>query len=355
MKQISDNADRVSRLIIRKTIGSDLDGIRDLYGENHSDSSAIRRHKNHPWEWLLMDNDTNNSFRSFVAVDNNKVIGHIGYVRSYYHFSGKRYVGVHPLAWMVEEKHRGLGLGLSLFSKTMKECDFNLTTAGTEIAQKFYRSLNFNIVTYGKRFTKVLKPKKYYKILSGSASLRFARTLIHSRGLLKKSRISSSKGSVETEVKATDIHKFEYEVDESVMTNIPEERYIDWILNCPVVNTYVFSLSSKGKPCGFAVCYTQKTDNDILVGRIVHISNLGSETKIWHQVIYHLEKFFRTKGCAIISTLATYPVFIQALNQSGYIFRAESGIWIKGKLPDIPKNSWHLTYLEGDLGYRGLF
>lgn len=354
MKQISDNADGVSRSIIRKTTESDLDGIRDLYGENHSDSSAIRRRKNQPWEWLLMDNDMNNSFRSVVALDDNKVIGHIGYIRSYYHFSGKRYVGVHPLAWNVEEKHRGL-LGLSLFSNTMKECDFNLMAGGTERAQKIYRALNFNIVTYGKRFTKVLKPIKYYKILSGSVSIRIARTLIHSRGLLKKSRISSRKGSDETEVKATDIHKFEYEVDESVMANIPEEKYIDWILNCPVVNTYLFSISAEGKPCGFAICYTQKTDNDILVGRIVHISNLGSEPKIWRQVIHHLEKFFRTEGCAIISTLATYPVFIRALNQSGYIFRTESGIWIKGKLPDIPQDSWHLTYLEGDLGYRGLF
>jgi len=358
MKQFSVNtnedAERMNKIIIRRTTESDLDGIRDLSNESNSYPDALHHDKNLQLKWLLMDTDMNNSFRSFVAVDDKKVIGHIGYVRSYYHYRSEKYVGVHPITWNVEEKYRGL-LGLNLLSNAMKDCDFNIIIGGTEMAQKIYRSLNFNLLTHATKFVKVLKHLKYYKIMDGSLPIRIAKTIYHSRGILKKRRISLSKGSDATVELVADIHKFKYEIDDSVMANIPNEKHIDWILSCPDVKTYAFSIRAEHGTCGFAICYTQKTANDILVGRIVHISNLGSELKLWHQVIFLLEKFLRIKRCATISILATYPVLIRALNQSGYLSKVKSPVWIKGNVTDIPLVSWHLTYLEGDLSYRGLF
>ncbi|RZB36137.1 MAG: hypothetical protein SRB2_02402 [Desulfobacteraceae bacterium Eth-SRB2] len=73
--------------MIRRTTRDDIDAVVELYSNTKNNVEL---------GWLLPDPSDHNPFRSFVAVSDNKIVGHIGYVISKFKYNGLEFSGVHP-------------------------------------------------------------------------------------------------------------------------------------------------------------------------------------------------------------------------------------------------------------------
>ena len=92
-----------TQIMIRRTTKDDIDAIVELYSHTKNNIELT---------WLLPDPLDHNPFRSFVAVSDNKIVGHIGYVISKFKYQESEFSGVHPQAWMVSPEYRRHGRSL---------------------------------------------------------------------------------------------------------------------------------------------------------------------------------------------------------------------------------------------------
>ena len=146
--------------------------------------------------------------------------------------------------------------------------------------------------------------------------------------------------------------------DEATFCNDMDEKDVNWLLACPLLKADAFLIKKDDKMVGFAILYINERPNDVKSGRIVHLSYIGSNEYLWCAVIAQLERFLKEKGCAIISTLALHPMFKKGLELSGYISTKHGRpVFIrdtKNVYKNILNDCLHLTFCEGDLGYRGV-
>ena len=133
------------------------------------------------------------------------------------------------------------------------------------------------------------------------------------------------------------------------------------------LHTYAFFIKQNDKQLGIAICYIGKNKEDVLTGRIVHLSYLGDDVDLWQNTILEIEQFFMDNGCLVVATLASHPIYIKALIDNGYSQRPHYPVPVfnengrpfflrdpKKKLPDISDKSFHWTFFEGDMSYRNL-
>ena len=150
--------------MIRRTTRDDIDAVVELYSHTKNNVEL---------GWLLPDPSDHNPFRSFVAVSDNKIVGHIGYVISKFKYNGLEFSGVHPQAWIVSPEYRSHGTGLKLMTKVLDMGDFSYLIGGSKATMRIFPSLGFKLKYYIIEYIKPLKsfhtplssgPKKKYYI-----------------------------------------------------------------------------------------------------------------------------------------------------------------------------------------------
>ena len=315
--------------MIQRTTKDDIGAIEELYSHSKNNLEL---------SWLLPDPLAHHPFRSFVAVLDNKIVGHIGYVVSIFKYNESEFKGVHPQAWIVFPEYRGHGIGSKLIYKILDTGDFSYLIGGSKATQRIFPFLGFKLKFF------VLE---YVKPLESTYDTQ-----------------SSNKDTISLE-EYSKKEAIQIQYPNAVFVNVQEGSHIQWLLDCPLCNTYAFSIKQDGKPLGIAICYTGKNNDDILTGRIVHLSYLGDDLYLWQNTLFEIEKFFMEKGCLIITALASHPTYINTLIDNGYSQRSsypvsafnENGrpFFLRDpqkKLLNIPDKSFHWTFFEGDMGYR---
>jgi len=319
--------------MIRRTTRDDIGAIEELYSHTKSNTEL---------SWLLPDPLDHNPFRSFVAVSDNKIVGHIGYIISKFKYNGLEFTGVHPQAWIVSPEYRSHGTGLELMTKVLDMGDFSYLIGGSKATMRIFPSLGFKLKFYVLEYVKPLE------------SLHTAQS----------SEPNENRISLEA---YTEKEAVQNRFSNAVFMNAQEKSHIKWVLDCPLCDTYAFFIKQDGKQLGIAICYIGKNKDDILTGRIVHLSYLGNDVGLWQHTILEIEKFFMDNGCLVVATLASHPTYINALINNGYSRRPyypvpafnENGrpFFLRdpqNNLPDISDESFHWTFFEGDMGYRNL-
>ncbi len=306
--------------------------------------------------WLFRDSISGSGYRSYVAEQKGRVVGHIGYFRGRYEFGMHSYTGVIGSHWIVEPGITG-AVGVQLRNKIKQDADFCFEYGGSYASQELLPLLRFTQPFDMQLYHKVIEPSQYFRLMAGSSFRRLARTVIASSNSLR----GASPFCFSAERMAPIL--VEYRPDgvacnqsrQECVVNSHERKKIEWWLECPVMNTRAFVISREQGDHGFALCGTQMRNN-IRIGRLLHVSFLGNSPKIWRCVLRQLETFFRGEGCALISTLAQNPSFTAALRDSGYAFRGSAPFWLHDQTGEMPTNrsQWHLTNLDGDMGYRHL-
>jgi GNAT superfamily N-acetyltransferase len=317
--------------VIRRTTKDDIGAIKELYSHTKNNTELT---------WLLPDPLELNPFRSFVAVLDNQIVGHIGYVVSKFIYQESEFSGVHPQAWIVSPEYRRHGIGLKLIHKVLDMGDFSYLIGGSKATMRIFPLIGFKLKFF------VLEYVKPFESPCTTQQLGIDKEIISLKEYSKK--------------EAVQIHS-----SNAVFVNAQEGSHIQWLLDCPLCDTYAFSIKQDDKPLGIAVCYIGKNNEDILTGRIVHLSYLGDDLISWQNTLFEIEKFFRVKGCLVATTLATHPTYLKALIDNGYSQRPSYPVSAfndngrpfflrdpQKKLLDIPDKSFHWTFFEGDMGYR---
>lgn len=326
---------------IREAQADDIPAIVDLWLPRKRDPEVFK--------WLHQNAD--GTFRSFVADVNGRIVGHIGYVKADYAFQGQLHEGVFSIEWLVDDKFKQAAL--PLYSKVLKIGQFTFVIGGTEIVNKMYPLMKFKAPLYVSRFLKVTKPMTYFGLLKNPPLKKLVKTVYYSRGLIRRPSFALQS---DISLKAHN-NPYDYEnlsFDTSVAENDASPDYMEWLLNVPGVSATHFSIFQKKHQIGKALCYIEKS-GDIFTGRIVHISFLGNEIRVWRDVLKFLEDYLKKSGCCIITAMASHPYYIQALNNSGFVYLRQSPFWLRDRKDLFKEAEWHLTYLEGDLAYRNLY
>jgi hypothetical protein len=324
-------ATQTGKKMIRRTTRDDIAAIEELY---------FHTKNNVELNWLLPDTLDQNTFRSFVAVSDNRIVGHISYVMCKFKYNETEFSGVHPHAWIVSPEYRGSGAGSKLMHTVFDMGDFSYFIGGTKATQTVVPWMGFKLKFFVLEYVKSLESP-----CAADASSADKKPLSLEKYKQKDTVwIPASKG---------------------VFTNAQDSSHIGWVLDCPLCDTHAFSIKQDGKHPGLAVCYIGKSKDDILTGRIVHLSYLGDRLDPWQKALFEIEKFFMDKGCLVVAALASHPTFVNALIENGYTQRPKYPASIfngcgrpfflrdpQKNLQDIPDESFHLTFLEGDMGYR---
>ena len=317
--------------MIRRTTRDDIGAIEKLYSHTKNADEL---------GWLLPDPLAYNPFRSFVAVLDNKIVGHIGYVISKFKYKELEFKGVHPQAWIVSPEYRSHGIGSKLIHKVLDMGDFSYLIGGSKATMRIFPFLGFNLKFFVLEYVKTLES---FYITKASET--------------DKDTISLEEYSIKEAV--------QIQSSNAVFVNVQEISHIQWLLDCPLCDAYAFSVKQDGNQLGIAVCYIGENKDDILTGRIVHLSYLGDDIYLWQNTLSKIEQFFLKKGCLFATALASHPTYINVLTNNGYSQRPsypvpafnENGRPFflrdpKNNLHSIPDDSYHWTFFEGDMGYR---
>lgn len=326
--------------IIRLTTEEDIGAIIQLFLPQKRDPETF--------QWVITDGD--NKFRSFVAEIDNQIVGHIAYVSTQYEYQGNIYTGVFTIEWIVNPQFSGQ-VGLKLYSKVLKIGDFTFIIGGTEVVNQIYPLLKFNQPLNVLKFLKVTRPLQYFQALDTKAWKKVAKTLYYSRPSLSF-KAASFFNAVSLCVLEPGKGLLPG-IDPCTVVNTCQEEHFHWLLKTPGVQVHSFTIKRSEVPIGTAMCYTQCVQG-VMSGRIVFVSLLPTENSIWEQVLVCLEDFLVEQGCCVITTLASYAPFIDALRKSGHVVTHELPLWLKDRNKLFRDASWHFTYFEGDLAYRGI-
>ncbi len=331
----------MSDVTIRPSMPHDLPAIQALLPKQRLD--VLR--------WMLGGPTSDYPLHSFVATVDDAIAGHVGYTRSRFAVGEGHAVGVHVVNWAVDDAFRGRGIGQRLFEATFAEGDFSYHFTGTPAAERIYPALGFAQGFPVYTLIKVLSPRRYRASLSGGGVRDTVKVIaLSARALLAAPVLGRYRG--------TRLEPYTARPGRGVGTrcvaNIEPPETITWLAACPIMDSASFDICRDGGRQGVAVCYIKTLPGDIRLGRLAHISYLGDEPAAWLPALREVEAFLRRQGCATVSTYASHPAFVKALRRAGYVTRERTPIWVRDPRGLLPSTPWHVTGLEGDVGYRHL-
>ena len=329
--------------ILRYIEDQDFNAVANLYNN---------RKKPDELKWLYKDpySPNINKYNAYVAVDNNTIIGVIGFVKSDYIYEDKLYNGIIPITWKIKDGYKGIA-GILLFKKIFSQSEFALAIEGSEIAQNLYSVFKYKKVSECYMFYKVLRVKSYYKSLNNKSFLKKIGLISY---LFPTLFISKSKKEIVLE-------KFNGKNIESLKNNnifrkkITNE-YVKWFLECPNLKSYAYTIKINGLYHGCCLMYIDSNKR----GRIVHLSHLGSNLNLWNSVINECIIFLKKESCNFVSVLTHNDMAIKGYKKANFkhINNHVKPLFIKDENNVLPKSidllNWHIQYSEGDKGYRDI-
>lgn len=336
------------------------DKIRRIKESDFQEVSALYNYRKSVKElkWLFTDPNDSSIYNGFVAInDKNQIIGVIGYASSLFVKNGIEMEGVIFMSWIVSLNYRGFA-GVSLLKKVSRLGDFSIAIAGSKLGQSFYSMLKYKYKSKSDIYYKVLNIKDLFNSLEKSSLVKKLGMI----GFLIPSYFkNSSQNSKYKDVEFIYYHGDNFVKEKefgSVFKKKITKNYIDWLLDCPLLNTYAFKIKINKNYIGICVLYI-KMINNVKRGRIVHLPFLGFDKELWNSVIEKCITFFKKEECCIVTGMAHYDLCRTGYKESGFmkIERHNSPIYIKDFkqiLGSINMKDWFLQYSEGDKAYRDL-
>jgi len=308
-------------------------------------------------KWLLTNPDNLEKYNAFVAVNkNNEIIGEIAYSLSTYVQGDQKVKGVIPFNWKIIDGYKGMA-GILLFKKILSLSEFSFAIGGTNAALSLFPLF---------KLKESLQIHQFYKIIdlcefSRSFKRKNKKKTLGMIGYLLPSFFHKSHKNLYPDVeiiKYTGLNFIKEQNPNKIFKKEITKNYIDWLLACPVVQSYAFIIKRESINYGICVLYIKKI-NKHKRGRIVHLPFLGKDKHLWNTVISQCIHFFKKEKCSFI-TAQSYNEFVT----SGYldtgfikIDKHSHPLFIKNpnnKLSPFNFNQWHIQYSEADKHYRGL-
>lgn len=326
---------------IRPTVEDDLEGIAALFPRGKS-LGVLR--------WLLSDPNKPKGLRSWVAVDRDRIVGHCGYITSEFLCGASTLTGCAPVEWTVLPEYQGTGLGGQLIRQAFSQGDFVFTIGGSAPARRAYPRLGYQRLFDLTYFVKILDPLRY--VIRRPARLRVLATT----ALLAW----ASRGGAEHELSQVSVLRLRPEwyceghLPMGYNANVLPWPHLAWALRCPVLEAQAFHIEIGEQIAGTALCYINQDPGGPPTARLTHMSYLGEAAATWRAGVAGVEEVLRARGCTMISVLASHPAFVTALADLGFVARNHPPLWLRDPANVVPRQGWHLTAVESDIGHRGV-
>lgn len=333
-------------VIIRKLLEPDFPELEKLF----NGKKVINELK-----WLFVNPDNNAEYNAFVAEKDGHIVGVVGYSVTDFMVRGKTKKGIIPMSWMVSPEYRGLA-GIQLLKKALNLGEFGFAVTSSETAQKIIPIAKYRYYTSVRVYQKMLRP---FPLKTGV--LKFLGSCIVATIGAIFGFFTGHKKAIS--IKATDISGLAPELfnqpNAPEFSDIVTLNKINWLLRCPVVScTCCFQILNKDKAIGYMVCYISTTKKGIKKGRLIHLSYLGDDKRLWRQAICALESFLRQEKCCVLTVMANNQTFLRSLHGLGFYRTSKSYlVYFDDRLTDMSDSiikEWNLTFAVSDKGYRGI-
>jgi len=332
---------------IRRIEEDDFEAVSALYNGRKSVEEL---------KWLFTNPNDPNTHNAFVAIKNDDhIIGVIGYILSVYSQNNRQILGSIPISWKLTPNYKGMA-GVLLFKKVMNLGSFGITIAGSETAKDLYNLFKYKKNSNLNHFYKILNLNNTFKSLHRKSLIK---TIGMFGYLLPGFFINPKKSSLDQKIQLIKYDSSKFIEEPKFNTIFRKEinkNYIDWLLDCPLLKTYAFSIKKGSKFLGTCIFYI-KDEEGFKKGRIVHLPYLGKDIKIWKSVISKCISFFKKEKCCIIDSVAHNHINQESYLKSGFIpiKKHSKPLYIKDPksvLKNIEIKNWFLQYSEGDKAYR---
>jgi hypothetical protein len=321
---------------VRPGTARDLEAVRLLF------SPPKRREL---VQWLLGDKD--GGLRSFVAVENGEIVGHVGYTVSTFGVGSSQRTGVYPILWKVREGSTG-GAGLQLLGRVLPLGDFSFIMGGSAAAQRLYRVFGYRKLFEVPTYQKVLNLRGLGSNLLSRRAGRAFRMRISA--LFSKADGHGVTSKAVRLVPLQDVSPDNsHRTSDRVVQNLVSADHLQWALGCPEVSAYGFALTVDGITAGSVICYIRRSWGGLL-GTVVYIPYLGADPEVWSGTFRQIEGWLAREGCSRVTVMASSEICAEALVRCGFVADRLLPFWCRSRA-EFPED-WHLTFLEGDLGYR---
>lgn len=332
---------------IRRIEEKDFEAVSALYNGRKSIEEL---------KWLFTNPDDPNTYNAFVAVKNkDQIIGVIGYVLSVYSQNNNQYSGTIPISWKISPEYKGIA-GVLLLKKVITLGDFGIAIGGSETAKDLYALFKYKYVSNINHFYKILNLQESFRSLHRKSLIKTIGMFAY---LLPSYFSNPKESSLYKDIQLIKYDGSNYVKDivyNSIFKKETNNSYIDWLLDCPLLNAHAFTIKKGKKFLGTCVLYI-KEEEKIKKGRIVYLPYMGEDVKIWKSVIEKCISFLKKEKCCIISSVAHNSMNQNFYSKSGFTnFKKHyKPLYIKDSkniLENVDLKNWLLQYSEGDKGYR---
>lgn len=296
---------------LRPTRPDDLPAISDL-----TEIVFGRRRSAELLHWLLLSEEPGWARESRVAEVDGRIVGHVGRIKSRYQWRQRIVSGGHPMLWMLSPEARGQ-IGIQQAYWGTEYGDLCLVLGGTPSSRAFME-------------------RRGFVNLGAASEVRLPTNAAGSAGDI----VLEPDDSAASPALGPD----------APIVQVPEPGRLRWLAACPELEAKLFAARHGETPLGPVLLYIDR-NGGAPSGRIVHMPwGPAAEGPLLDAALAELAR----AGCPTASVLTSSREQLEAALERGgepfyerpIYFRNQSG------LPEAPR--WHLTYLEGDLGYRGV-
>ncbi|MGD9140301.1 MAG: GNAT family N-acetyltransferase [bacterium] len=335
--------------LIRQAERGDIEQITGLFNlvfEASATSPYMR--------WLLSDPYHQGNLNSLVALSDDRIVGQIGYVKAKYLRGTERISGVHPISLCVHPDSRRSGIGRELFKRASLMGDVSIIYEGGPEGWPLYPMLGYKEAGQAYHYRTSVRLPGIAGFCSERAIKGFPRALASSlrdkaaragRTRVKDPRISFGPYSAAEWAGCTPA--------DGLLTNCPDLETIGWFQECPQLESHVHTVRQGETALGTLFLYVHRYGTHS-TGRIHHLPNMGDDHTGWVTVLTHAERLLAGLGCSMVTICATHRGLRGGLDALGWRHIDQRRIWIVDHQGLLNERQWHLTYLEGDHGFRGV-
>lgn len=306
-------------------------------------------------KWLFSDSEDPEKYNALVVIDeNDQLIGIIGYVTSIYREKEKFIKGVFPMSWKIKEGHKGFA-GVLLMKKALEMGDFAFTTGGTKTALSLFPIFKFKQISKGYKYYRIFNLLKFFKSTDEGFISKTVKTILLIPSMFKIIPRSSIYSDLTLELFDFESNIKEEFQDSSFHKPITKD-YLKWLTQCPLLETHVCNIKKGDRIIGICAFFIRKINSEFR-GRIVYMSYLGEDKKLWKSALYKSFEFFKDKKCNSVSTIATNKEWMEGYSIGMSKFAKSRPIYIKdtkSELENVDLNNWSIQYTEGDTGYLNI-
>jgi hypothetical protein len=256
---------------------------------------------------------------------------------------------------MVDKNSPGL-TGIKLFKHVSQYGDILRAIGGSDDAKSVYPVFKLTRCGDLSYYYKLFRPLGYFKSIDGSLVKRAGNLILNLPGYFNPRR--SETRDLEIIPYNDSLLPENPPTIPGIVTRKLTPAYFNWILKCPLHDSWAFHINYQGKYIGEIILFRANI-NGIYRGRIVHISHLGYDPDPWIKVISWAERFMIEKNCVSLNAAGHTPVLKAVLRMMNYFRNTHhtKPVYIRQTEPVVSDSEiagWHIQFTESDKSYRNI-